>query len=151
MESLSVIMATIGASVLIFSVWNHVLIRRHLKGFRNNHRHTSSLTDEKYFELKSKQEYIIAASAIIFAVLSFIGFSSIKDLRSELNTQIENDIKRLDTLKRSADSTTHTYLNLNVQGRTLQDSFRAALSIVDVIRSRHFPSLKRILSDKIFL
>jgi hypothetical protein len=112
MESLSVIMATIGASVLIFSVWNHVLIRRHLKGFRNNHRHTSSLTDEKYFELKSKQEYIIAASAIIFAVLSFIGFSSIKDLRSELNTQIENDIKRLDTLKRSADSTTHTYLNL---------------------------------------
>lgn len=146
------ILVIIGFSVLIFSIWNHLLLKRHLKNFLNNYRHTSSLTDEKYFELKSKQEYIIATSTIIFAVISFIGFSSIKELKSQLHTQIESEIKRIDTLKTSADSTSTTFVNLNIKGKTLQDSFRSALELVEVIKKRVSSiSSKDVIRQNIFI
>lgn len=152
MESLSIILGIIGVSVLIFSIWNHFLIRRHLKKFNGSFRHSSSLTDEKYFELKSKQEYIIAASAIVFAVLSFIGFSTFKDLKSELYSKIEDQIKRLSVLDSSARNTSKTFIDLNVQGRTLQDSFRSALNLVDVLKNRVASiSNKDIIKQNIFI
>ena len=152
MENLSIILAVIGLSVLIFSIWNHILIRRHLNQFRNNYRHNSSLTDEKYFELKSKQDYIIAASTIIFALISFVGISSIKDIKSEINSQMESEKKKIEALNTSADSTNKSFDGLKLKGKDLQDSVRSALSLVDALKVRVGGILEKdVIKQNIFI
>lgn len=152
MENLSIILLIIGISVLIFSIWNHILIKRHLKQFKNNYRQVSSLTDEKYFELKSKQDYIIAASAIIFAVLSFIGFSSIKDIKTEMNLQMAEEKKKIESLNSSADSTNNSFKGLNLKGKDLQDSVRSAMNLVDALKLRVGSILgKDVIKQNIFI
>ena len=136
MENMALVLLIIGFSVLIFSVWTFLLVKRHIRQFRNNFRHSSSLTDERYFELKSKQEYIIAASAILFAVISFLGFSSLKDIKSEINNQLSIEKKRLEELNNSADSTHQNFYGLQLKGKTLEDSVRSAMFLVSALKSR---------------
>lgn len=87
MEQLSTILVIIGIIALVFSIWSFQLVRRHINQFRGSYRFTSSLTDEKYFELKSKQEFIVYAAAVAVGILTFVGFTSIKEIKTELNNQ----------------------------------------------------------------
>jgi hypothetical protein len=152
MENLSIILIIIGVSVLIFSVWGHILLRKHLKSFKNSFRHVSTLTDERYFELKSKQEYIIAASTIIFAVLSFIGFSSIKEIKSEINSQMATEKSRIDSLNNSANITKGSYSDLEIRGKDLADSVRNAMRFVAALKGRIGKiSEKDVIRQNIFI
>jgi hypothetical protein len=133
---LSITLLLIGVAVLIFSYWGFRLIRKHIKRFNNGQKFSTSLNDEKYFELKARQDYIIASSTLIFAVLSFIGYSSIKDIKTDLNNQVLAERQKIDTLKNTADETDKTFINLQITGKTLKDSMISALEIVQVLKNK---------------
>jgi hypothetical protein len=149
MDTLSIILAIIGIVVLVFSFWSFRLVRKHIRRFNNNSRHTSALTDEKYFELKSRQEYIIATSAIIFAVISFIGYSSLKEIKQTIADSVEKEKQKLELLYRSADT---SYSNLAIKGKNYEDSVRSALQLVTVLKNRlSVISNKDVIKQNIFI
>lgn len=137
---------------MVFTIWNHLSLRKHLKNFKNNYRHQSSLTDEKYFELKSKQEYIIATSAIIFALLSFVGISSIKELKAEIETQVQAERRKINSIDSTAEKTHKNLAGLQLSGKDLKDSIRSAMNLVEVLKSRVISiSNKDVIKQNIFI
>lgn len=133
MENLSIILGVIGLGVFIFSYWSFQLLKKHLKQFNGNYRHSSSLTDEKYYELKSKQDYILAISAIIFALLSFVGYTSISNIKKELSAQIESEKKNISSLN---DTAKENLSALRITGKSYEDSVRSALELVTILKNR---------------
>ena len=136
MDTISIVLAIIGCTVLIFSYWSFRLIQKHVRRFNNNHKFSHSLNDEKYFELKARQDYIIASSTLIFAVLSFIGFASIKDIKNEMNEQMKVEKKRLNELNSSATETLASFAGIEIKGKNLEDSMRSAMELVSVLKNR---------------
>ncbi len=138
MEKLSLILIFIGLSVFVFSLWTLISIKRHLSKLKNNYKFGSSFTDERYFELKSKQEYIIAISAVIFSIISFIGYTSIENIKKDMSERMQTEINRLDTL--------HKY------GKTYEDSVRGAFKILNNLkRNMQSLSAKDVINQNIFI
>lgn len=104
MKTLTLIVAAMVAASLIFTFWNHFLIRRHIRAFRKSHLFSSSLTDEKYFELRSKQEYIIACAIFLISGITFLGYDSLSDLKTEISSDFEKRKKEFTILVSQADS-----------------------------------------------
>jgi len=145
MEKLSIILVIIGCTVLVFAYWSFKLTRKHIQKF--NRSLLQGLSDEKYFELKARQDYIIASSAIIFAVLSFIGYASINEIKSDLDNQFVTQKKsldslyhaeklKMDTLRNYATETNTTFTGLQIAGKDLKDSMRSALNLINVLKGR---------------
>jgi hypothetical protein len=148
MEYISIILTVIGLAVLVFSIWSHLLIRRHIRN-KWTHEITGTLADEKYFELKSKQEFIIATSTIIFALISFIGFSSISEIKKNLNDQIATERKKVDSLRQVANNSLD---NLELRGKDYKDSVLFGLKLLKELRKRYLElSDKDIIRQNIFI
>jgi hypothetical protein len=138
MNGISIILTVVAISIFVFSAWSFILLRKHLRQFKGNYKHSSSLTDEKYFELKSKQEYIIAVSTVIFALFSFIGYSSIDNIKKDIKAQVEEEMKKVAALRDSA--------NQNL------DSARSGLEIVNLLKNRVKQiSSKDVIKQDIFI
>jgi len=133
MEKLSLILVLIGLSVFIFSLWSFLLIKRHLRHLRAHGRHLSSLTDEKYFELKAKQEYLLAISAVIFSIIAFIGYTSIDNIKNDINNRLMAEVNKLDTLNKRTDE---TFMGLEIRGKTYQDSIESAFKVLAHLNHR---------------
>ena len=79
----------------VFSIWNLITLSR----IRRRPLHqNASISDEKYFELKYKQEFIIAVGTIIVGLAAFIGLNTKKDIEDKLTASITANIK--DSLNR---------------------------------------------------
>lgn len=89
----SFILLAIGVITFVFTYWNRVSISRHLKHFTS--RSSSSLADDKYFELRSKQEYIIAVAAIIVSLATFFGYQGLKTIKEDLNNEVQTEKPKL--------------------------------------------------------
>lgn len=149
MEKFLSVLTLIGFVVLVFSAWSFHILRRHLKQFKNNYQHSSSLTDQKYLELKTRQEFIIASSTIIFALITFLGISSYDDMKSELDSQLKQQKDSIQVLsKRAMDD----YLGLQEIGTTYKDSVYNTLKMVSVLNKKMKElSAKDVLNQNIFI
>jgi hypothetical protein len=149
MEKLSLLLLFIGISVFVFSLWSLILIKRHLKAFNSGYRKDSSLRDAKYFELKSKQEYIIAVSAVILSIMSFIGYTSIENIKADIRSSVQTEVDRLSNLDKQA---TDTYSGLTIKGHSFVDSMRSAMNIVQSLTNRMKTiSAKDVIRQNIFI
>lgn len=133
MNNLSIILLIIGISVFVFSLWGFMLLKRHLRQFKGNYRHSSNITDEKYHELKARQDYLISVSAIIFALLSFIGYTSINNIKKDLSDQVEAERRSFNSLRDTAQGDLE---NLKITGKNYEDSVRSALQLVSVLKNQ---------------
>lgn len=148
MEYISIILTVIGFAVLIFSIWSFLLVRTHIRN-KWTHEITGSMADEKYYELKSKQEFIIATSTIIFALISFIGFSSISEIKKNLNEQIAIERQKVDSLTKVANSSID---NLELRGKDYKDSVLQGLKLLKDLRKRYIDlSDKDIIRQNVFI
>jgi hypothetical protein len=98
MEKITVILAFIGFGSLVFSFWTFRIVKRHIRGNRGNLTRDSDLSDLKYFELKSRQEYLVSLAAILLALLTFLGFSSLNDIKKDMQTDVQSEKTKLDSL-----------------------------------------------------
>ncbi|HTE25411.1 hypothetical protein [Flavitalea sp.] len=92
------ILVIMGLGSVVFTIWSWWSIRKHIEAFKSSFKFSSGLTDEKYFELKSKQEYIVAITTIIGAVIAFLGYQSISDFKTEFNKDLIAETTRLTKL-----------------------------------------------------
>jgi hypothetical protein len=136
METLSIVLIIIGVVVLIFSIWGFLIIRKHISKYNANQRVSQSLNGEKYYyELKARQDYIVAVSAIILALFSVLGYTSLKEIKSQISSDIESDvnkqvsakIKEVDSLSNDASL---AFGGIKIEGKTLTDSMRSSLKFI---------------------
>ncbi len=149
MDKFLSILTLIGVIVFVFSAWSFIILRRHIRQFKNNYQHSSSLTDQKYFELKTRQEFIIASSTIIFALISFLGVSSYNDMKTELNVQLQ---QQKDSIKILSKRAMDDYLGLQELGSTYKDSVFNTLRLVGRLQNKLKElASKDVLNQNIFI
>lgn len=149
MEKLSLILVIIGLSMFTFSLWSLLSLKRHLRRTRNYYQVSDSIQDEKYFELKARQEYIIAISAIVFSIISFIGYTSIDNIKSDINSRLEKEVSKLDSLSKKAND---GYLGLELRGKTYEDSVKNAFKVLAALNIRMKQLFtKDVITQNIFI
>ncbi len=149
MDNLSIILILIGTGVFVFSLWGFLLIKNHLKKFKGNYRLSSILTDVKYHELKARQDYLISISAILLALLSFIGYTSINNIKKELTEQFHNEKEILSSLKDTAQDNLEF---LKLTGKNYEDSVRNALQLVSILKTQMVRLYnKDVISQNIYI
>jgi hypothetical protein len=170
MEKLSIVLMIVGIATIIFSFWSFIIIKRHIKIYNNSERVSQGLNDKKYFELKTRQEYIIASSTLIFAVLSFIGFSSINDIKEDLNGQfsiektkmdslytdqkikMDSLYKKTDSLSNIANQTDTTFNSLKIQGKDLRDTMLSSIKLTNTLKTKLSDLYKKdIISQSLYI
>jgi nitrogen fixation-related uncharacterized protein len=68
--------------ITIYFLWNF-LNNRNNKWLRNN-RHVN---DIRYYELKSKNEFLVAVSVLLMGIITFFGYSTKQSLQNSLRLE----------------------------------------------------------------
>lgn len=90
-----ILLVIIGVALLVFNFWN----LRTLKSIKKNAiQKDSQLNDAKYFELKSKSEFIIAIFSVIVAVAGLLGYNTLQGAKNEIKSELINKTKSIDSL-----------------------------------------------------
>lgn len=149
MNFLIIIISTVATISFLFSFWTFRAVKKHLNSFKKGYKHFSSLTDEKYFELKARQEYIIYSSILVFSVITFLGINSINDLKQSMSKELEIERRKLDSLNKDA---LNKYFGLNKKGDAFSSSVDSALTDLDKLNRRMYSlSKKDILNQNIYI
>lgn len=115
---LILIFLVIALAILITNIWN-LFTNRNL--IRTRQFKDVQLNDAKYFELKSKQEFLLATFSIVIAVIVFVGYDSYKSLTESLKTDFAQKVDSTNSLIKTQKDTLMTQqqriisLNDNVQ------------------------------------
>lgn len=131
MGDLKYVLIALCVFAILFSAWSSITIVKYIK---RNRTRSQNFPDEKYFELKSKQEYLAYSATLVIAIISFIGYGSIKDARDDFKNQFVTEKismdslykaakAKLDSLNSSAGETRTTFTSLQGQGKGLSESF----------------------------
>ncbi|GGH04097.1 hypothetical protein GCM10007352_07090 [Mucilaginibacter phyllosphaerae] len=68
-----------------------------------------SLNDAKYWELKYKYEFLVAVGSIVVAVVAFIGYSTLNDVKANLkltlSAQVDSVKSRVDSVSKNISGT----------------------------------------------
>lgn len=81
-----------------FAIWNIANFKELLK---KPLRKDSELNDKKYWELKYKQEYMVAVFAVVVGVITWLGYHSISDIKQDVRAELAS---KLDSTKKAIDS-----------------------------------------------
>lgn len=85
----------VGLVLTIYFYWNY-------RSNKNNNwlRNHKQLNDIRYYELKSKNEFLVAVSVLLIAIIAFFGYSTKQNLQDSLRTEFKDSISNLnDSLK----------------------------------------------------
>lgn len=116
---MQVLLVLLLSASIILLIWNVVSFYRS----RRNQFNQTALADSRYYELKSKQDFLSAVFAVFVATATFLGINSLsaietnvtKDLNARLNdsqkriAESEGKVETISGILRSTDSTVQTY------------------------------------------
>lgn len=142
-EILGIIIAT---SLIIIFVWN---LRQYANFKSRSLAKTEEISDARYFELKYKQEFILAIFTVITVTASLLGYNSITTIRTALQQSINDSLKaplqKLDSFKTALDDANQIISDFeNRQAGVNSNLSQAELKI------KHTQSLaERLSSNKI--
>ncbi len=91
MEKITIILIV---TLIIFTIWNIINVRTFKKILSNNE---NRIADDKYFELKYKTEFIIAAFSGIVFVVGYLGYGSLNNAENQLQKVIQDSLKIYET------------------------------------------------------
>lgn len=123
--------------VVTYLIWSVLTFRRTL-------REEKKLNDSRYYELRSKNEFLLACFATFVAVFSFMGYNSMNDLKESFKEEIDKSLSQAkDSLSvaiakaseshQMANSTANQFKELNGQYEYLLKSANGLRSSIDVV------------------
>jgi hypothetical protein len=149
MSKLIYILITIGIISSIFSALAYIQIWRHIRQFKSNYRFTSSLTDQKYFELKTRQDFIISIGSILIALLTLIGYGTLNDIKKEYEDQAAVGRNQVDSLTRES---IKKYLTLDTLTDKFKSTIKQGLLTVSVLKQKVIEiSKKDVIRQNIYI
>ena len=112
------------SGILVFNIWNLFS----LSNLRKYQSTQQTLNDPKYYEIKAKQDFMIAVFTVFAATATFIGINSIKSIEENIKGDLDFKLKgyqeKMETLSgvlKTTDSTVQTYpLKFNNYDKLLQ-------------------------------
>ena len=96
MEPLIIILIV---SLIILTLWNILTLRSYKKKISNE----AQLNDGKYFELKSKIEYMIATFLVVATVIGILGYTNLDNVKRELKADFQKKVDSLYTSIKEAE------------------------------------------------
>lgn len=93
------VVLTVCIAIFILLAWNTFTLYR----IKKQGRELSEINDSRYFELKYKFEFILAAFALLATVATFLGYNTISDLKGQYQSAV-GKIKTLDSSYSHLDS-----------------------------------------------
>jgi|688.fasta_scaffold419072_2 hypothetical protein len=85
---------TLLIALITLSIWNLVTSRELVKK-RNQNVGAVGLSDPRYFELKYKNQFLVAMFAVFVGLGSFYGYNTLEDAKKEARTEIINSTDSL--------------------------------------------------------
>jgi len=128
--------------VMLALIWNNISVDKLRKQLAQG---TSSLPDEKYFELKFRIQFLMFSFAAIVFVAGLLGLSSITEIQNdvykELNEITGNHTKRMDTLidvrvDQAAKQIDTAYFNLLNDSETVNATIKNYLTEVKNLNNK---------------
>jgi hypothetical protein len=81
--------------MLVFTIWNHIIVKNVAKG-------TTVDVDARYYELKARQDSIVAISAIVISTFGFFGYQTIQDAKNKMQEEYLDAKQKLFSINSSA-------------------------------------------------
>lgn len=90
-------------ALIVFIIWN----RYNFKSLINKNANDQKLNDSRYYELKNKQDFIMALGSVILFIVGFLGFQSIKEVKSDIINSMKKNLDSVNIqLKQARNSVT---------------------------------------------
>ena len=124
-----------GLISVVFTVWNFLSLRRHLNQFRRGGRPISTVTDDRYFELRSKQEYLASTALVIVGLLTFFGYHTIQTIKDDLSKEVDSSRLEITRIKVEAQSALAEFQTLRSLSGNYADTVTDAIAAVSHLRS----------------
>lgn len=110
MNAMTIILTIIGSAILVLLIWNLITLR----SLQNKTlRRDENLNDQKYFELKYKNEFLVAIFTVITTAAALLGYNSLKSVEASLSEDFNHKV----------DSTNRKIANISIQSDSLLKSF----------------------------
>ena len=122
MGTINYLLFFIAITVLVFLIWNIVLGNK----ISNKVDKSGELSDSKYWELKFKSQYMISMFAVLMALVAYLGYNSMDQIKKETKDYLiaaEDSVQKLSDSIRSMSKKIEFY-NLKV------DTFKKSGDIV---------------------
>lgn len=104
-------------ALIILFIWNAINLQR----LKKRSTKVEILNDERYFELKYKQEYFIAITTFIVGGLAFLGYNSLDTIESKVASEIDVRIKKkVDSISNILSFQDSLINKLNLKSRQLE-------------------------------
>jgi hypothetical protein len=129
MKMFEALLLVIAAAMVIYFVWNYRNAKSHPNRRKNN--------DIRYYELKSKYEFLVSIVTLVTVVFVFLGISSQRELKDEIQKNID---KELISSKNAIDSTKRSFA-------LFRDSINVSLETYNNVLSASIVNLNK-MSDK---
>jgi len=142
------------AVVLVISlVWNLITNRRTQKLLKANiSSNDRNISDQKYWELKSKNEFLIAAFSFIVAVISFLGYNTYEKANEKIyadNKQktdsifiaLSNAQKKTDSLKKTIEVSKNNFESIKNRLDPLKSDFTELQKLINKLSNKNILKL----------
>lgn len=116
-----------------FTVWNTFILKRHFNRLGKSFQHASTLSDQKYFELKSRQEYIIACAIFIIGGLTLLGYRSIQDVKVEIRSELKKEVDSIERQQLRVSKLLESAEQINLRAEKADLTFRTTTDKVNRI------------------
>lgn len=161
MDISTIILSIIVLGFMILAIWNGINFKS-LKG--RSVSLNQNLNDSKYFELKYKQEFLIAIVSFITAIAAFLGYNSLAAVKSQIRDDVEvklkSNIDKIDSLKhviaktdssvKDIKSVTYQYSMLAIRNQIKENQLRKILELSE-LKTKAFQKRIEELNSKSIL
>lgn len=89
-DAVIIILVLLVITQIVFSIWNYFSLN-YLK--KKTFYANEQLNDAKYYELKSKHEFVIATISIVTTALVFLGYNSIQGMQDKLKADYDKKVE----------------------------------------------------------
>ena len=141
---LTVVLSILLLALVIFTIWNLISTKRLSKGISSS---TPKIDDSKYFELKYRQDFLVAAFSLVAGIAAFLGYNSKESIEKNLTTEIETKLKepkvRIDSLSNSVSLIDSEFNSI----RRKADDYTARLQVAEVAQDAINAKSKRYNSE----
>lgn len=77
------------SAVLVFNIWNLITLSK----LRKQQANQQVLSDPKYYELKARQDFLVAVFSVFVATSAFLGYNSLKGIEENVKEDFDGKLK----------------------------------------------------------
>lgn len=105
--------------LIAFNIWNLFTLR----SIRNRRSNEQQIGDARYYELKSKQEFLLTSFYLMVGIAAFLGFNSLDSIKENIKEDFDDKVSvQQNTIDELSDDLAVTDSTVNTYQRKIDDN-----------------------------